>query len=246
MRSLEQINVIKKNISDPFVIKNFLNTDKILHLINLFSKTEINPVKVYKNTGPITIDIKYFTHDIVIKEIFEKLYNHIGIYDLTAGFFFTTNYPHIIHNDDLHDLPDNVYKGITIPLRINGNSIPKLCFFNQFYFHGPSKFFNGDTDIPTFYNKQVYSYELVDNLNNGPRVSPPRRWWRRSPARGSRWGRHRSWNPRDRRPRRRARPPSPIPRWRPPRPMRRVTRRSCGGWPRCVGMRDPRVREMPA
>lgn len=170
MRSLEQINVIKKNISDPFVIKNFLNTDKILHLINLFSKTEINPVKVYKNTGPITIDIKYFTHDIVIKEIFEKLYNHIGIYDLTAGFFFTTNYPHIIHNDDLHDLPDNVYKGITIPLRINGNSIPKLCFFNQFYFHGPSKFFNGDTDIPTFYNKQVYSYELVDNLNNGDKI----------------------------------------------------------------------------
>jgi len=170
MRSSEQIENIKKNISEPFVIKDFLNTEDILHLINLFSKTEVNPVKVYKNTGPITVDIRQFANDLVIEKIFEKLFDHIGNYELTAGFFFTTNYPHIIHNDDLHDLPNNVYKGITIPLKINGNAIPKLCFFNQFYFHGPSKFFNGDNDIPTFYNKQVYNYELVENLTKDHKI----------------------------------------------------------------------------
>ena len=41
---------------------------------------------------------------------------------------------------------------------------PKLCFFDQFYFHGPAKFFNGDNSIPTYYNKQIYAYSLVDGL----------------------------------------------------------------------------------
>jgi hypothetical protein len=44
---------------------------------------------------------------------------------------------------------------------------PKLCFFDQFYFHGPSKFFNGDESIPTYYNKQVYDYQDVSGLVNG-------------------------------------------------------------------------------
>ena len=55
-----------------------------------------------------------------------------------------------------------MYKGITLPLRIDGNAIPNLCFFDQFYFHGPAKFFYGDKEIPTYYNKQVYDYTDVD------------------------------------------------------------------------------------
>jgi hypothetical protein len=55
-----------------------------------------------------------------------------------------------------------VYKGITLPLRIDGNAVPDLCFFDQFYFQGPAKFFNGDENIPTYYNKQVYNYDNVE------------------------------------------------------------------------------------
>jgi hypothetical protein len=47
---------------------------------------------------------------------------------------------------------------------------PKLCFFDQFYFHGPSKFFNGDTTIPTYYNKQVYDYKDINGLVSTPFV----------------------------------------------------------------------------
>ena len=44
--------------------------------------------------------------------------------------------------------------------------LPSLCFFNQCYYHGPSKFFNGDTDVPTYYNKQIYEYSEVEGVTN--------------------------------------------------------------------------------
>ena len=92
----------------------------------------------------------------------------IGNFEITAGFFFSTDYPHIIHNDDLFQLPDTVYKAITIPLRLDTDTTitgtSHLCFFDQSYFHGPSKFFKGDSDIPTYYNKQIYDYSQVDGL----------------------------------------------------------------------------------
>ena len=40
----------------------------------------------------------------------------------------------------------------------------RTFFFDQFYFHGPAKFFNGDTNVATYYNKQVYEYSDVDGL----------------------------------------------------------------------------------
>jgi len=113
------------------------------------------------------LDIKQFLGDPVVAKIIDKLTEEIGQFELTAGFFFTTNYPHIIHNDDTFELPDGVYKGITIPLKAYvSNSTPKLCFFDQFYFHGPAKFFYGDTNIPTYYNKQLYDYQEVDGISD--------------------------------------------------------------------------------
>jgi hypothetical protein len=79
--------------------------------------------------------------------------------------FFQARYPHIVQNDDTFLLPDTVYRGITIPLKIySSKEIPKLCFFDQFYFHGPAKFFKGETSVPTYYNECVYDYSLVDGL----------------------------------------------------------------------------------
>jgi hypothetical protein len=167
MRSQKDIALIKSRITDPYSITDFLSPADVNHLIELFEQQEVEPNKVYKNTGPVTLDIKPYLEDPVVSKVIDKLVKELGPFEITAGFFFTTNYPHIIHNDDTFELPADVYKGITIPLKSYGsNKIPKLCFFDQFYFHGPAKFFYGDKDIPTYYNKQVYDYTEVDNVTD--------------------------------------------------------------------------------
>ena len=165
MRNQSQIASIKAKVSDPYIIDNFISVDDVDYLIKLFNSQKIAENKVYKNTGPITLDIEPYLEDSVVSKIIDKLIKEIGPFEITSGFFFTTNFPHIIHNDDTFKLPDGVYKGITIPLKAYGSDrIPKLCFFDQFYFHGPAKFFCGDKDIPTYYNKQVYDYTEVDGI----------------------------------------------------------------------------------
>lgn len=165
MRTAEQILKIKKSFDFPKKIDNFLTEKELNELIFLYKNCDQTTPVVYKNTGPITVDIKDHLDLPVFQKILKSLEKEIGKFKITAGFFFWTNYPHIIHNDDTYELPDTVYKGITIPLYMENflGQFPKLCFFNQHYFHGPAKFFNGSDNIPTFYNKQIYDYSLVDN-----------------------------------------------------------------------------------
>lgn len=174
MRTLEQINHIKKSFSDPYIVEDFITPADVKHLVSLFDNdntndsVDPNQSKVYKNTGPVTLNIQKYLNDPVVDGIIKRLKLSIGNFEITAGFFFYTNYPHIIHNDDLFQLPDTVYKGITIPLRLDSDSditeLPELCFFDQCYFHGPSKFFKGSENMPTYYNKQLYDYDEVDGL----------------------------------------------------------------------------------
>lgn len=165
MRTKDQIDNIKKTISDPYVIKDFITSADVAYLTKLFEEhSTVN--KTHKNTGPITLDL-HCVDDIVVSKLINNLQNLIGPFEITAAFFFKTSYPHIIHNDDTFELPDSVFKAITIPLKTYGSDrVPDLCFFDQFYFHGPAKFFNGDTDIPTHYNKQIYDYIEVDGISN--------------------------------------------------------------------------------
>ena len=172
MRTQEQIDNIKKTFSDPYIVEDFITQNEIKYLIGLFENGDSNRPKIYKNTGPITLDIKSYLNDDIVNVIIKRLKMAIGDFNITAGFWFWTDYPHVIHNDDLFELPDTVYKGITIPLKLDSDytidEFPELCFFDQCYFHGPSKFFNGAKDVPTYYNKQVYEYSQVDGvLNNG-------------------------------------------------------------------------------
>jgi hypothetical protein len=175
MRKNWQISRIKKRIVEPYSLDNFLSDAEVKHLINLFEShtdDQIDPAqrKVYKNTGPITLDLRSYVNDPVISSVLNRIKQEIGPYEITASFFFYTNYPHIIHNDDLNQLPDGMYRAITLPLKFNrvseSSELPSLCLFNQFYFHGPSKFFNGSEqeNIPTYYNKQIYEYSNVDGL----------------------------------------------------------------------------------
>jgi len=164
MRIQTDIDYIKSGITDPYSIDDFLSTEDVNHLVNLFECQKSEPNVVYKNTGPITLDINDYLTDSVLSKIIGKLHKEIGPFEITAGFFFTTNYPHVIHNDDTFELPNTVYKGITIPLKLHGEGkdYPKLCMFNQFYFHGPAKFFKGESHIDTYYNKCIYDYENID------------------------------------------------------------------------------------
>ena len=175
MRTISQIKKIKKTFHDPRVIKCFLSDSDTGYLINLYeSSNDLNSPykgKIKKNTGPVTLGLTQFLYDTVVKNVFEKIEKEIGPYDVVSAFFFKTDYPHIIHNDDSFELPDNVYKAITLPLRLYGDNIteyPSLCFFKQFYFHGPSKFFKGEEFVPTYYNKQIYDYKDIENLTDSP------------------------------------------------------------------------------
>jgi hypothetical protein len=165
MRTPEQIYNIQKTIGDPYAVVDMLSYDECVHLINLFKN---DPNKIIKNTGPITLNLLSYFDDPVIKKIINQLKTQIGDFEITASFFFETDYPHIIHNDDTFELPNSVYKAITLPLRLdNFNGVyPKLCFFDQFYFHGPAKFFNGSENIPTYYNKQLYEYSDVHGVTS--------------------------------------------------------------------------------
>ena len=167
MRTVDQINNIRKNISDPYSVSGFISLDDINHLIAIF---ENDTTKIKKNTGPVTVNLAPYFGDSVVENIITRIKKEIGNIEITAAFFFQTEFPHIIHNDDTFELPDNVYKAITLPLRMEGfaGEYPKLCFFDQCYFHGPSKFFNGDDSIPTYYNKQVYDYHDVSELVDTP------------------------------------------------------------------------------
>lgn len=167
MRTLDQISKIKATVQDPYELKNILTVDEINTLVDIFKNHPADD-KIYKNTGPITLDLKlYINHPLVVKML-SQIEHNIGPFEITAAFFFQTAFPHIIHNDDTHELPDNVYKAITVPLCLEGfvGKYPKLCFFDQFYFHGPSKFFNGDNSVPTYYNQQVYDYSKVDGISD--------------------------------------------------------------------------------
>lgn len=164
MRTPEQIANIQKTMSRPYSLADIISYDDCAHLIDIFKN---NHNKVKKNTGPITLNLSSYFSDPVIEKIINQLKIQIGNFEITASFFFKTDYPHIIHNDDTFELPDSVYKAITLPLEMSSfNGIyPKLCFFDQCYFHGPAKFFNGSKDIPTYYNEQLYEYSNVHGLS---------------------------------------------------------------------------------
>jgi hypothetical protein len=168
MRTLEQINKIKQQFNDPYTVENFISKDDVDELIAIYKKQD----KTIKNTGPVTVDINALLEESIFQRILSKIETKIGPIEITAGLFFKTDYPHIIHNDDTFELPETVYKAITIPLLADGIGVPKLCFFDQCYFHGPAKFFKGDNNIPTYYNQQIYDYKDLDGVVTQTFVGP--------------------------------------------------------------------------
>jgi len=160
MRSEQDRQLLKSRFADTICVDNFLTADEVQYLIKSF---ESKDNKVYKNTGPVTSSIK---HDDIMSTIVQRLQPFIGEFKVYSADFFNVTFPHIIHNDDQKSLP-HTYKAITLPLKLNyripTGKMPSLCIFDQYYLEGPAKFFNGDSDIPTYYNSQVYEYSQVQN-----------------------------------------------------------------------------------
>jgi hypothetical protein len=161
MRSIKDKELLVSRFTDAIHTDNFLSSGEIAYLINLFNKSEN---KIYKNTGPVTCNS--IKSDPLLSIIAQRLEPIIGNFKIFSASFFDVKFPHIIHNDDDKSFP-LTYKAITLPLKLEysrpSSELPKLCIFDQYYLEGPAKFFNGDTDIPTYYNTQVYEYSKVQN-----------------------------------------------------------------------------------
>ena len=160
MRTQQERQAIINTFSEPVSFENIVSNDYRILLRAEFSRRQD---KIYKNTGPVTINIDLDEPQYLpLKELVHRLVGDVGI---TAAFFFYTDKPHVIHNDDTYELPQ-VYKGITIPLEYEGNTrYPYLCFFHQYYLEGPAKFFKGGVDFPEHYNKHIIDYSEVQGLS---------------------------------------------------------------------------------
>jgi hypothetical protein len=161
MRTKEERELLISRFTDTIYVNDFLLPDEVSYLISLFDRSND---KIHKNTGPITSNS--LMDDSILEVIAKRLEPIIGNFKIFSAAFFDVKFPHIIHNDDLKSFP-RTYKAITLPLKLEysgvGLDLPKLCIFDQYYLEGPAKFFNGDADIPTYYNTQVYEYSDVQN-----------------------------------------------------------------------------------
>jgi hypothetical protein len=160
-RSKDEINKIKQHESPPFVIENVVDVKAFLQY---YAENKNKVIK--KNTGPqvLTIPPKdnflFYNLEIILKK-------YVGEFKVRNAHFFETEVPHVIHNDDIFE-DSKPYKAFTIPLKIFGSLDDiKLILFDQYFYHGPAKFFNGETsEREVFYNKSVTNYENLSYTNN--------------------------------------------------------------------------------
>jgi hypothetical protein len=175
MRSSEDKELLVSRFTDTIYVEEFLQPEEIQYLVQLFDNSND---KIYKNTGPVTSNS--IMKDSILESIVERLRPLIGDFKIYSAAFFNVKTPHIIHNDDEKSFP-LTYKAITLPLKLEysvvSTELPSLCIFDQYYLEGPSKFFNGSNDIPTYYNQQIYEYSEVQNKSStGIRVDDIQRY----------------------------------------------------------------------
>ena len=164
MRTTEQINLIKKNQSDPVQLLNAVSTEDIKNLINFYKN---DAVTREKNTGPKVCFIK--EGQGLIDNILKLLRTQFGNFKVRNAHFFDVTKPHMIHIDDDFEY-SNSYKAFTIPLIVEGAdcNLAKLIMFNQYYYGGPAKFIKGTNPdwIPVSYNKFITDYTDIENKDD--------------------------------------------------------------------------------
>ena len=171
MRSAERIADLKQRMTSAYIIENFLTASEIEKLYTLW--LDKKNTSITKNTGPITVNFKDIKFSPIIKFLIEKIKSKIGNDCVCwGGQFFYTNLPYVLHNDDDKDRFPDAYKAISMPLKVwpedKESSLTELVCFDQSYFNGPAKFFNGGPTQPTYYNVGVYDYKDVHDLKDTP------------------------------------------------------------------------------
>lgn len=159
MRTIKQIQKLQNSHSNPFSISNVVDVDP---LIDYYFSNQEDIIK--KNTGPSVL--KLDSNHVLLQPILKVMQEVLQPFDVRYAHFFDVTMPHIIHNDDEFDYPDS-YKAFTIPLKIYGDSENiKLVIFDQYYYGGPAKFFNGEDEIEkVYYNAPLTEYSQVHYCN---------------------------------------------------------------------------------
>lgn len=169
MRTLEQIDLIKKHHSAPTQLLNSVSKEKINFLLSYYYNSTN---KVQKNTGPKVLYVN--EGEGVIDDILYLLRENFGNFKVRSAHFFEVDNPHVLHIDDDFNYPTS-YKAFTIPIWVSKGSCDKikLIMFDQYYYGGPVKFFNGDSETSnTYYNLPLYEYSNVENLSDSGIPSP--------------------------------------------------------------------------
>lgn len=162
MRTAEQIEKLKKTHSDPVQLHGVVSADLVESLLGYYHTHQ----KIQKNTGPKVLHIK--EEQGLIDELLVTLRKQFGNFKIRSAHFFETTVPHVLHIDDGKELTD-VYKAFTVPLYVQGSSCDnaKLIMYDQYYYGGPVKFFNGDEQVEeVYYNTPLFDYSDVDGINN--------------------------------------------------------------------------------
>ena len=175
MRSKLRIQKLKDRMSPAYAIKSFLTQQELDKLYSLWTSTQNNAIE--KNTGPITVNFKDIKDSDIVKIVIQKIKNEIGQdCKCWGGQFFYTDRPYVVHNDDdMYKFPD-AYKAFSMPIKVwpqdKESSLTELVCFEQSYFEGPAKFFNGGPDQEIYYNVAVYDYKDVKDLKTNPIPKP--------------------------------------------------------------------------
>lgn len=160
MRNSNTIELLQKTHSDPFSLKDIVDNEELL---KYYFDNESNVIQ--KNTGPKVLEIE--KNHKLLQPVIQKMREKLLPFKVRYAHFFDVTDPHIIHNDDEFEFPYS-YKAFTIPLKIYGECDDiKLVTFDQYYYGGPAKFFNGEKSIENvYYNKPLTSYENVQGCSD--------------------------------------------------------------------------------
>jgi len=162
MRTDEDISDLKKIQSEPNQVLNFLTESERHSLLEYYKNS--NEIDV-KPTGPRCV---YIDRDNpVLTTVLDKLKYLYGNFTVRNAQIFDTEVPHALHIDDGKDLP-KTFKAFTIPLEVKGglDIDAKLCFFDQYYYGGPAKFFKGETYEKKTYNSIVNDYTNIHGITD--------------------------------------------------------------------------------
>jgi len=160
MRTKEQIDRIQSTHGNPISIKNIVDVEPLKN----YYKDNSNKI-IQKNTGPKILEVD--PNELLFSNLIYNIKRSVGEFEVRYIHYFDVTHPHIIHNDDTFEYP-NCYKAFTIPLEIYGDSDDiKLVVYDQYYYGGPAKFFNGETkkDGQVYYNTPITDYNDVYGVN---------------------------------------------------------------------------------